>query len=147
MARWERSSSYSAEAVAGAHRVDGHPDLHAVAAGEGERRCAATSARIARWPEIGALVSTPQRRRIAQRAKPSASAEAAADPAAEGGDREVALARSTAVDQRAEPRGRGAEIAVAEEDELRSAGSALSAASAAAVTLAPLPCGRPRLTT
>ncbi len=32
-----------------------------------------TSARIARWPEIGAVARKPQRRSIAQRAKPSAS--------------------------------------------------------------------------
>ena len=40
VARWARSSSYSREPVAGADRVDGHPDLHPVAA----RRTAASRA-------------------------------------------------------------------------------------------------------
>ena len=74
-------------------------------------------------------------------------AEAAADPAREGGHREVALAP---LDRRrpAAP-GRAAEAPRSPSQSRTSAGagSTLSAASAAAVTLAPLPCGLPRLTT
>ncbi len=77
------------------------------------------STRSARWPEIGAWASKPQRRRIAQPAKPQGEAEAAADPAGEGGDREIAIPAPHRLDQRRQPRRRGAEVAVAEQDQAR----------------------------
>ena len=104
------------EREAGAHRVDGHPDLHAVAASE---------------RESGAQRLDPQRPRAGDRGarlgpaepadRPSGEAkrdtEAAADTAAEGGDGKVALPPLDRFDQRHEPSGGGAEVTVAEEDQ------------------------------
>ena len=71
-------------------------------------------------------------------------AESAADPAAEGRHREVALAAAD-FDQRRQARRRspGSPSQAAP----GAAAPRARGASAAAVTLAPLPCGRPRLTT
>ena len=81
-------------------------DLHPEPRRERRRRPASTSPRSARWPEIGASSSSPVRRRIAQRAKPTREAEAAADAPGEGGDREVALAARDRGDQRGQLRAR-----------------------------------------
>ena len=99
----------------GARRVDGHPDLHPVAAGEGQGRP----------QDLGPHrpLARDRRRRL-QPAEPAdrpageaeGDAEAAAEPAAEGGHREVALPRLDRLEQHGKPGGRVAEVAVAEED-------------------------------
>ena len=134
-----------AQAEAGADGVDRHPDLHAVAAGEGQRRPQGLDPQRAlagdRRPRLQAAAAADRPAGEAER-----EAEAAADPAGEGGDRDVALAPLDRLDQR---RQLAAEAPRSPSQSRTSAGagSALSAASAAAVTSAPLPCGRPRLTT
>src|SRR6188768_1814412 len=79
-----------AQAVAGADGVDGHPDLHPVALGEGKDRAQGFGAERPlagdRRPRLEAA-EMPDR----PAGEPEREAEAAADPTAEGGHREVAL--------------------------------------------------------
>ena len=133
-----------AHGVAGADRVDRHPDLHPIARGERQRRP----------QDLDPHRPLPRYRRRRLEAAAAADCpmgeaerdpEAAADPPAEGRDCQIALLSPDRLDQRRQLGGRGPEVAVAEQEDLR--GEAESAASAAAVTFAPFPWGRRRLTT
>jgi acetyl-CoA carboxylase biotin carboxyl carrier protein len=106
------------DAVAGTDRVDGHADLHSVAAGEGQRRA----------QDLGphrALAGDRRLRVEAAEAADSPAGEAerdpepAADPPPEGGHGKVALTPLDRLDQRRQLRGRGSEVRVAEQDEAR----------------------------
>ena len=106
------------DAVAAANRIGGHADLHPVTAGERER-CA---------QDVDDHRPLAGDRRLgleaAKAADPPASeakreAEASTDPTTERSDGEVTLIRRDRRDQRREPDGRSAEVAVAEQDQLR----------------------------
>ena len=130
------------DAVAGADRVHGHPDLHPEAVGE--RQHVAQHARRAspagRRSEPSA--SNPHSRLIWSPRVAERDPEASALAPRERGDREVALATLDRLDQGDQLARRLAEVAVAEQDAPRPAPPPESSASAAAVTLPPLPCGR-----
>ena len=104
------------DAMPGAHGVDRHPDLHAEAVRE-RQHVLEHAARNARCPEIGARSRRPQRRRIAQRAKPTREAEPAADARGEDRDRHVRLAAPHGLGERAQPARGLAEVAVAEDED------------------------------
>ena len=103
-----------AQAVAGAHRVDRHPDLHPVAAGEGQGRAQRVDPQrpLAGDRRLGHEAAAAADRPAGEAER---QAEAAADAAAEGGDREVALAALDRRDQRRQRGRRAAEVAVAEQ--------------------------------
>ena len=134
-----------ADPIPGANRVDRHPDLHPVTAGEGQRRAQDLDPHrpLARDRRLG-----PQPAEAPDRAAGEAEGEpeAAAETTAEARHGKVALPRSDRLDQRHQGRGRGSQVAVAEQDGRRRPARRSSAASAAALTLAPLPWGRARLT-
>ena len=108
-----------AEAVAGADGVDRHPDLHPEAGGEGQGRRAASRPAAPAGRRSAPSVSQPAEPPDRPAGEAEGEAEAAADPAREGGDREVALPRLDRLDQRRQARRRGAEVAVAEQDQPR----------------------------
>ena len=106
------------EPVAGADGVDGHPDLHPEAGGEGEAGAEGLHPQrpLAGDRRLGVGAAEAADRPVGEA---EGEAEATADPAREGGDGEVALAPFDRRDQRRQPRRRGAEVAVAEQDQPR----------------------------
>ena len=143
VARCSRSSSTSRDPVAGADRVDRHPDLHPVAGGEREHVAERGGAHrpLAR-DRRGRLEAAEPLDRPARVAL--GEAEAAADLALEGGDREIALAVLDRLEQREQAGGGLAEVAVAEQDGRVARRGRRARRSQAAVMLPPLPCGRLR---
>ncbi len=107
-----------AERKTGADRVDGDPDLHPVAVGEGQRGAQGLDPhRALAGDGGGGLGAAETADRPAREAE--GETEAAAGAIGESGDREIALPCGDRLHQRRQPAGRGAEIAVAEKDEPR----------------------------
>ena len=107
-----------AEAIAGADGVHGHPDLHPKARGEGQGGAQGLGAQRPlagdRRPGVGAAEAPDRPVGEAER-----EAETTADPAREGGHREVALPLLDRLHQRRQARRRGTKVAVAEQEEGR----------------------------
>ena len=101
-----------AQAIAGANRVDRHPHLHPVAAGEWQGGAKDLDAQGALAGDRGrGLDAAEAADRPAGEAE--GDAEATAGAAREGGYREVALTGADGLDQRTEPRGGRPEVGVA----------------------------------
>src|SRR5436305_2031996 len=107
-----------ADLVAGADRVDGHAQLHAIAAGEGQRGAQRLDPHRALARDRGGRVEAAKSpdRPVSESQR---EAEAAADPIREDRHREVAIPSLDRIHERYEPRRRIAQVAVAQQDDLR----------------------------
>jgi len=101
---------------AGPDRIDRDPDLHPVAGGKGQGRAQGLRPHRPLARDRGRRLN-PAEATDRVPGKAEGEAETAADTVGEGGNRQVALAAFDHLHQRGEAARRGAEIAVAEEDE------------------------------